>query len=241
LCPLQSLLHKSQEPVQKAINFAGRKAGCSPQPLQASRRERESTRQQPRTTTGKCIYPSTSTQPVSQCWLRPLCPHPGRAGAACVCSLCAHSMETAAAAHMSAAVGKKNTCLHSQQTKSCSLMVSLSSSELHNAHQPPAAAERSQRRANGFFIFRLSLVAFCDWHTGNASHPCVMIICTLHLRNAIVFLSLSFWSDSDTALQVEEFKYVCDFRNGTWPSRAAWLESLLANPSVNFNHSVKCH
>jgi hypothetical protein len=37
--PLQSLLHKSQEPVQKAINFAGRKAGCSPQPLQASRRE----------------------------------------------------------------------------------------------------------------------------------------------------------------------------------------------------------
>jgi hypothetical protein len=212
---------KAKSQCKKPLILLGEKQVALPNPCM---RAGESTRQQPRTTTGKCIYPSTSTQPVSQCWLRPLCPHPGRVGAAacvCVCSLCAHSMETAAAAHMSAAVGKKNTCLHSQQTKSCSLMVSLSSSELHNAHQPPPAAERSQRRANGFFIFHLSLVAFCDWHTRGMREPPLHYD---HLQAALEkrdsFLSLN-WSDSDTALQVEEFKYVCDFRNGTWPSRAA--------------------
>jgi hypothetical protein len=98
-------------------------------------------------------------------------------------------METAAAAHMSAAVGKKH--LPPLTAADEELLLDGLSFLQRVAQRAPAAAERSQRRANGFFIFRLSLVAFCDWHTGNASHPCVMIICTLHLGNAIVFLSLS--------------------------------------------------
>jgi hypothetical protein len=165
-----ALLHKSQEPVQKAINFAGRKAGCSPQPTPASERERErALGNSQRTTTGKCIYPSTQQSTRWPCVLCVRTRAWGRGIAAreawCVLSLCAHNMETAAAAHMSAA-GKTPASTHSteaqQQTKSCSFP------PVSCTTRAPAAEESKE-------IFACLSLSLLEWqHTGNARATLVL-------------------------------------------------------------------